>query len=1229
MLQISLLIYSFKLFIICNCERRFKAPSKKSTINMYQSPLENCGNDDKKARRMCCQILQKEKKEFMQQLQDSRTKRSTLETIAAIIIQTIYRGFIVRQTAERIREGCRRRRAVHERLVSFLSRNELPAMTTRGEHRRAHVIRRNHAATVIQCSFRCFLSKNFIHRHRYEYEMNRMMQNANKIQNTVRFKIARDVVARKRERFTFQSRSVGALKIQSQVRMLISRRKVAIRRFKLHWLAARMIQGCFRGRTTRKCMQVYLAAQEKVKFFRGARGVQRIIRGRIGRSRANRIKLRYLYLKIFRAATRIQTVVRRRLAVSRVAAEREERTLRDQLRAMAILAEEKLKDVSQAEELGNSMDIFLQTRKGDASAVDALYHSDLDGGMSPEDMASVTNTMGDTILSQATRSNRLDIIRKCIKWGYDVNHKNAVGDNVITLAATEGHMSVVTYLLSDSHRNASEILAARPKKEKIEEKKEEVKGTGEVEESERGDETFMTGQYERDTAVEEDEQEKEGKRGTNTEEEEPVVSTRVLNLSSEDMGTILAAAAKHPDLTYLKMIVENKFVNNIDEPQPLTDLTALHIACEEGHVDHVDFLLKNGASVDAVDDNGQLPLHKTAKSSLELLKRLLSLSAQEEDNGSSEGAEADESGEENPPTADIREDVNDTVKKSPQTQLLLKDTDGKDCFLIASLHGLTDVVDFIQQSVDMSSRVISEEIGWSVNDILNTAALAEKGNLVCLQNVILEGFDSSWCPEDTGTTIAMIACRSGRTDVIDYLLTDVGADFSACDNSGRNSLHYAAEVTRKDVIPLLLSAGDRAKESCSLSKSLLTVQDERGRTPVHCIAQHGSSLSFELLAQEALTAALSLTDEGGCTPLLVSCEHKQSNKIVELLKLGADATAVDNRGNCSLWHYFICTSTEPSYSITVNPSVELEVVQQLLKRGCPLFNALTSSLDRDMGRILSEYVFLFGADGREKPSSRDKKKDEESFGYLVSHIQPTDLAAVGNNLSFFNMLPPLLGPADCWGAVLSAIFFHPEVTLTTTGGYGKGHSKCLASLFDGNAVPVLLQLTNSDTNSDDMAKLESTLCNEVSILGWAISSKNEAALSFLLRKGMSPNAIVDSKGNNCLHYAVLCGTSAIVSALLDTTDAVSSEVILLEGLNKEGFTATMLGARVGSVDNTRAVLQCGASARQALGGKYWAWLLAVAMQAEKREINSQTGVYGDDDELYFPLHPSHNLMYAD
>lgn len=1144
-----------------NNNLKFKTPGKKSSaINMYQNPLANGLGDEAKARKMCCEILRTEKKAFMAQLQKSRSKRLSLETIASIIIQTAFRRYFVRKQRSFIKRRCEMRDAVYSFLKKSLEKNGLPPITTRGEHRKKYIERRQHAATVIQCLFRSFVSKNYINRLRFEFEIRRINNNVIRIQNMVRSKIARDVVQRKLERTTLQKRTTGALIIQCQIRMLLSKRKVAVRKFKLQWLAARLIQGCFRGRNTRRCMAVYLAAQEKVKFFRAARSIQKIVRARIARSRAARIKLRYLYLKIFRAVTRIQSMVRKYFAIIRVQQLAQVRQVQNQKLLDVLSNEDMERRLEEAKDLMNSMDIFFQTKEGAAFNVDALYHSELEGGASPQDVATAVNDIGDTILSHAARYNRLDIIRKCIKWGYDVNHVNALGETVIAIAATAGHLPIVTYMLSDSALHALELSKNQPK---------------ELENAENeDDETFLTSY------------------------DLPEPSTNVLDLHPEDCGAILVAAAKHKDLTHLKMIIENRFITNINEAQPMTALTALHVACEMGYTDHVDFLLKNGARVDKKDENGQLVLHKAAASSVKMLTKILNLTPIP----SNEGGNEEES------------------KKMRAEYLLAKDSDGKDCFIIASLRGQTEVVEYIKNFVDMSDRN-QVDVGWSSNDHSAVMKLVENGNLQCLKNVINEGFDASWPAEESGVTLSMMASKFGKTDILEYLITEVGADFAACDSNGLNSFHYGAQYLRRDVIPLLLSFGDRAMTSCNISNDLLTVQDKRGFTPVHFIAQYGSSLSFDLLAQEQLLDAINnKRDFEGCTPLLIACKNKQSNKIKELLMLGANASLTDSNHKNALWHYFIDVEGAPDYALTVNPSFEIEIVQSLLSAGCHLFSS--SPRGRDVALISKSYSDFFHNNRK-----KSVKEDKVLFQQLLDWIQPPDLAAVECKLTFFNALATYFSPEDCWGAMMSAMFFsEPPHRRVGVGG----SSKCLASLFDGNALSVLNAIDIKKTvHQDPLLTLQSILYNNVSILGWAIKSKNESALTFLFRKGLSPNASVDENGNNCLHWAVMYGTGEIVYAVLDTTESMISEVVLLEGSNKNGFSASMLGAKVGEFQNTKRVIQLGASARRSLRGKYWAWILALAVNHEKREINSQTGVYGSDDDLYFPLHPNHNLMYSD
>lgn len=144
-------------------------------------------------------------------------------------------------------------------------------------------------------------------------------------------------------------------------------------------------------------------------------------------------------------------------------------------------------------------------------------------------------------------------------------------------------------------------------------------------------------------------------------------------------------------------------------------------------------------------------------------------------------------------------------------------------------------------------------------------------------------------------------------------------------------------------------------------------------------------------------------------------------------------------------------------------------------------------------------------------------------------------------------------------------------------------------------------------------------CN---LAGWAVRAKNVPCLTYLFRKGFNPNFSVDNHKNSALHHAARYGNLSIVDTVLNAHD----EILILEAENDSGKTAAMIAAEIGQFHVTKKMLRCGCSARRALSGKYWAWLLAFVRQRERCEVNTQTGYYGDDDEKYFPTAPDPNYV---
>ena len=142
-----------------------------------------------------------------------------------------------------------------------------------------------------------------------------------------------------------------------------------------------------------------------------------------------------------------------------------------------------------------------------------------------------------------------------------------------------------------------------------------------------------------------------------------------------------------------------------------------------------------------------------------------------------------------------------------------------------------------------------------------------------------------------------------------------------------------------------------------------------------------------------------------------------------------------------------------------------------------------------------------------------------------------------------------------------------------------------------------------------------------SLSGWIVIMRKSMLLQYILRKGYKMSGIVDDDGNTMLHLAARYGN-------LGTMDLIAGNAkILFEWENSAGMTAAELGAKNGDSAAVRKLIKYGADPRRALGGCYRAWILALAWQREKNEMNLQTGRIGDDDERYLSCQPDPDYVF--
>jgi ankyrin repeat protein len=914
---------------------------RKGKVGIVSNPLEEgLVVDVNLVRKKISAKLKAEKRAFMQRLDVSRNIRSRVEMNAAIRIQALYRGHAARCKLDENIAMCTVSKAVRLKLLYFLNQTEEkinPKIKDWSAFRQAYSARRNLSALKIQCCFRRFVSRRTLSCKRHDMFEYRAHMSIIRIQAMSRRALARIWAKKVAADARFNVRKKAARRIQNMIRIFLSCRRVQRRRWKMKWVAARMIQCWFRGiRSRRLCFVIRKRTLQWKQFF-ATRKFQCMIRKFLSRKRLNRMKDRATYLTRFLSTSCIQRRIRGILARIRVRKFRDTVTTNRRLAAekralMSADARKRKKDTENADLL-RSVDIFHQANLNHVTEVDDILHGRVTEEQQDPNQTNSEN--GDTILSVAARIGNVEFCRKCLLWGCDINRRNMAGDSPLMIAVKHQQVAVVQYLLLQSEQEQEESG--------------DVAGT------------------------------KSGK-----------ANKTLAPLSRDDAGTMLVSAAMgntEQSRDILRILLYSKTALSPSCQSPLLGQTALHGAAEVGDIEAITILLKARASIDAVDDMGQTPLHKAiycpGANACDVFNFLLQLNSSfnmsldpslaYDDEVNNQGSSVTEGGGDgangltlevpgspvNPannasstptgtgapdsastpaapvgallkqmssaasaltgtpngnadsanaatggtPRADGAGDAQDGEGAAGGTQsplmsakadwrvgkILRADSDGKDCLLLAMIHGQADILQacqtILEQADMLSSYQSPEEIGWTPNDIASGMQLAQSGNLVCLEQLLTAGFDPTWAVEETGQTLAMTACLYGQCDVLDMLMSK-GIDLTVTDTTSqrRNALHYAAAcVSNTEMLSYVLTH-EHAK-ACKVTDSLLFVADADGRTVLHIAAMAGLHLSLPATVDNSLShRLLSLKDNAGLTPLQLAASYLQLPVVTKLIQ---------------------------------------------------------------------------------------------------------------------------------------------------------------------------------------------------------------------------------------------------------------------------------------------------------------------------------------------------------
>ena len=417
----------------------------------------------------------------------------------------------------------------------------------------------------------------------------------------------------------------------------------------------------------------------------------------------------------------------------------------------------------------------------------------------------------------AARIGHLEVMKRLVEGGQDVNQRDRRERTPLMYAAGEGHTDCVEYLL----QNGAQL---------------DLKGWwGETAlhlAAERGCLEVMK----RLVGAGQDVNQRDGKEWTTLMEAAEKGHTDCVEyLIKNGAHFNMFDAAQIGMLDWLKRLVDaGQDVNQRDRKER----TPLMCAAEKGHTDCVEYLIQNGAQLDLKED-GLTALHLAAlEGHLEVMKRLLEAGQDVNQRGRSERT---------PLMWAANYDRADCVEYLLQNgaQLDLKDKRGNTALHLAADAG---------QNRGYQSLSYNRCVEYLIqNDaVMDVCTAANIGDSEKLRRLIEAGQDVN---QRDGTwekrTPLMWAAKMGRTDCVKYLIQN-GAQLDLKDDDGDTALHLAAYWGHLEVMKRLLEAGQH-----------INLRGVCARTPLMVAANYDHTDCVEYLLQNG--AQPDLKDEYGQT----------------------------------------------------------------------------------------------------------------------------------------------------------------------------------------------------------------------------------------------------------------------------------------------------------------------------------------------------------------------------
>ncbi|XP_048254161.1 uncharacterized protein LOC124119118 [Haliotis rufescens] len=688
-----------------------------------------------------------------------------------------------------------------------------------------------------------------------------------------------------------------------------------------------------------------------------------------------------------------------------------------------------------------------------------------------------------------------------------------------------------------------------------------------------------------------------------------------INPSKERNGSLLHISAKHGNKKCVEMLLKLGHPvmskDSIDLQYFLSGLlpsvqkllpsyvgckeTLLHAACRHADVDMVQFICEIGASVDAVDTDGETVAHAAAAShtgGVEKLQYLFNVKHAPLHKTDNEGRtalfpaviSAVETGDLELVTFLIDQGLSVNCKDNSNrnlamqsaaltgvrhkylsetvTHLLnahldinLQDLEGRTALHFATRHTNIDCVLVLLQkgvALNIKDKQGMTALHYAAKEVNSRDEKMVLGIMKLLLKQETEQETGIEAQDILGMTPLHHAVKSRKIDRV-MLLLQQKVNLNLQETNGKTALHFAATFQSWPIASRLLDAGCDAN-----------MRDLGGKTALHYASNNDCIFNILLLLEKDVD--IHVQDNKGQTALHIAVEHEREKFVELLLEEGIDPMIQDNDGMTVLHKAVTMSNTSKNNSIVKlllanGDSQGVQGQNENTNKGNysrTVDNKGRTALHCAAIRVNKDYVGMLLNRGVDPNIQDQHGMTTLAFATERSSVQSIKLLfdkgadpnlrdSEGRTLWFYAR------SIDVW-----ELLMEQGVDPTVTDGQGRTILHYAARLCGADAIKLALQIDIDHTLKDDTGR---------TALHYAAETGSEETVQLLLEKGVDPS-IKDKTGSVALHYAARRDSSGGVKLLLEKGDNIAVK-------DNTGRTALHYAAQEGITDSVRLLLEKG------------------------------------------------------